>query len=302
MKFPYKIFLICLIQLFIFSHLECCTRIFWNNNSKAKLVARTMDLFISDEPQIWMNPKGMEHQSVVDDNGLKWKSTFGSVVVSAFNVKDLVTDGMNEKGFAVHALALTTTQYEKRDNRPGVNYGEWLQYLLDTCQNVEEAIHAHAHFQVVPIAVNEFVWPLHLIIEDATGDSAIIEFVAGEMKVYHSSQYCVATTEPTYDQHLINFANFGTQALPTLVDSKSRFIRASAYLKELPEPKNAEEGISLLRNAITKLFQNNQFSASYKGEKRGVATLWTAIADLTNRVYYFFPRHEKHPIRIPFQS
>lgn len=81
--------------------------------------------------------------------GLEWTAIHGSVSISAFHVKDLITDGLNEQGFAVHALALGLTQYEERNDRPGIHYGEWLQYLLDTCKTVEEALNAHNNFQVV---------------------------------------------------------------------------------------------------------------------------------------------------------
>lgn len=296
----------CGIQLFLSFEAESCTRIFWNDKPQAKIVARTMDLFISDESQIWINPRGLYRESKVDANGLKWTSIYGSVSISAFHVKDLITDGLNEHGLAVHALALGSTQYEKRNDRPGIHYGEWLQYLLDTCQTVEEALYAHHHFQVVPIAVNDYVWPLHLMMEDAKGDSAIVEFVDGQMKVYHSPQYRIGTTGPSYDEHLKNLLNYeefgGTEPLPDKTDSISRFIRASAYLKQLPEPTNTDEAITLIRHTISRLFQKDNVSKNiginFMGCELRVSTLWTAIADLTHRSYYFFPTGTSCGIRI----
>lgn len=308
MKLQYQVLLIACVSLSLLFEVESCTRLFWNNNDQAKIVARTMDLFISDEPQMWVNPRGIHHQNKGDANGLEWTSLYGNVSISAFHVKNLTTDGLNEHGFAVHALALTATQYEKRDDRPGVHYGEWLQYLLDTCQTVEEALQAHNHFQVVPIAVNGFVWPLHLMMEDATGDSAIIEFVEGQMKVYHSPQYQVGTNDPTYDKQLINLANhekFG-ESLPTKTDSISRFIVASTYLKELPAPKNTDEAILLTLRTIAHLFQKDNVSKnggiSFMGSELKTSTLWTIIADLTHRVYYFFPTNEPHSICLNFSE
>lgn len=293
-------------QFLFFFEVEACTRLFWNDNAQAKIVARTMDLFISDEPQIWMNPRGLRHKSKVDANGLEWTSIHGSVSISAFHVQDLITDGLNEQGFAVHALALGSTQYEKRNDRPGIHYGEWLQYLLDTCKTVEEALNAHNNFQVVPIAVNGFVWPLHLMMEDATGDSAIVEFVGGKMKIYHSLHYQVGTNDPTYDEHLKNLSNYeefgGTQSLPTKTDSISRFIRASAYLKQLPAPKNTDEAITLIRHTISRVFQKDNVSKNiginFMGIELRVFTLWTAISDLTHRSYYFFQTDKSDGIRL----
>ncbi len=301
---------LCIFHSLFFLELESCTRLFWNDNGQAKIVARTMDLFISDEPQMWTNPRGIHHQSKVDDNGLEWTSLYGNVSISAFHMKDLTTDGLNEHGLAVHALALVATQYEKRDDRPGIHYGEWLQYLLDTCQTVEEALDAHDNFQIVPIAVNGFVWPLHLMMEDATGDSAIIEFVEGQMNVYHDSQYRVGTNDPTYDKQLKNLATYekfgGTKPLPTKTDSVSRFVLASAYLKELQEPSNVDEAITLTQQTIARVFQKDNVSTnagiSFMGSELRTSTLWTIISDLTHRAYYFFPTGQPDSIHLNFSD
>ncbi len=288
-------------QLLVFSSVEPCTRIFWNDNDQARLVARTMDLFISDEPQMWVHPRGLHHESLIDENGLKWDSFYGNVVISAFHHKDVITDGMNEQGFAAHVLALRATQYEKRDDRPGIHYGEWVQYLLDTCQTVEEAVAAHQRFQVLPTAINNFVWPLHLMLEDATGDSAIIEFVEGKMQVYHDRHYRIGTNDPVYDQQLKNWSHFeeGTP-LPSGADAVSRFIRASSYLNHLPKPENSDAAITSLKNAITQVFQNNQIPVNFMGKIHRVTTFWTVIQDLTHRKYYFFPTNQKEGLLIDF--
>lgn len=296
----------CSSQLIFSCKLESCTRIFWNDNAQAKIVARTMDLFISDEPQIWINPRGIHHQSKIDSNGLKWASVYGSVSISAFHKKDFITDGLNEKGFAVHALALRATQYEQRNDRPGIHYGEWLQYLLDTCQTVEEALIAHNNFQVVPIDLNGFVWPLHLMMEDSTGDSAIIEFVEGQLNIHHSFYYQVGTNDPPYNEHLKNLSNYegfgGTEFLPTKKDSMSRFVLASAYLKQLPEPKNVDEAILLTQDVIRHVFQKdniiNNIGLDLVGNELKVTTLWTVISDLTHRTFHFIPNNKTKSIHL----
>jgi penicillin V acylase-like amidase (Ntn superfamily) len=301
----YKILsFLTLAQILTYSYLDSCTRMFWNDHDKAKIVARTMDLFISDEPQMWVNSRGLYHESTIEDNGLKWTSVYGNVAISAFHRKDLITDGMNEQGLAVHSLALRATQYENRDHRPGLHYGEWLQYLLDTCQTVEEALKAHQHFQVVPVEINSMVWPIHLMMEDATGDSAIIEFVNGQMQIYHDPHYRVGTNDPTYDKQLKNLADFhhGGQPLPTKFDPVSRFVRASIYLDQLSELKDGHDNIPLLKDAITHVFQNNQIPVNFLGQSLSVCTLWTVILDLTHRTYHFFPNNPMMGIVVDFSE
>lgn len=292
----------CVCNLLVIFNAESCTRLFWNDNNQAKIVGRTMDLFCSDEPEMWVNPRGINRSSSVDENALAWTSLHGSVSISAFHLKDFTTDGMNEHGLAVHLLALQATKYENRDSRPGLHYGEWPQYLLDTCRSVQEALDAHAKFQVVPIASGGLVWPLHLIIEDATGDSAIIEFIDGQMKVYHGTGHVVATNDPTYDEqciHLASFENFGgTLPLPTKTYSSDRFVLASASLKQLPKLESSHDAIALLKASIDTVVQKeNAFPNGMR-----VSTLWSSILDLTNKTYYFFPENRSDGLRINFSE
>ena len=43
---------------------------------------------------------------------------------------------------------------------------------------------------------------VHLAIEDASGDSAVIEFVNGKQVVHHGREYRIMTNDPPYDQQL----------------------------------------------------------------------------------------------------
>ena len=94
-----------LFQLLLTSSYSCTT-VFWNNNSQAKVVARTVDLFIPDMPTILVFPRGMERQGEAGTNSLKWKSKYGSVVVTEFKTS-AASDGINEHGLAAHLLYLT---------------------------------------------------------------------------------------------------------------------------------------------------------------------------------------------------
>ncbi len=50
--------------------------------------------------------------------------------------------------------------------------------------------------------VNALAGELHLALEDAAGDSAIIEHLDGKPVVHHGSQYRVMTNDPPYDEQL----------------------------------------------------------------------------------------------------
>lgn len=73
---------------------------------------------------------------------------------------------------------------------------------------------------------------VHLAIEDASGDSAVIEFVKGVQKIYHGKQYHIMTNDPAYDEqlklleaHSKDFAN--PRELPRLQTASARRRRES---------------------------------------------------------------------------
>lgn len=74
--------------------------------------------------------------------------------------------------------------------------------------------------QVIPLgdpATGE-VPAVHLALDDATGDSAIIEYIDGKATVWHDRDYRVMTNSPTYDKQIELLAEVdgfgGTKPLP----------------------------------------------------------------------------------------
>src|SRR5699024_5395075 len=43
---------------------------------------------------------------------------------------------------------------------------------------------------------------LHLSLSDATGDSAIVEYINGKQVIHHNKEYQVMTNSPTFEQQL----------------------------------------------------------------------------------------------------
>ena len=107
-----------------------CTRVFWNDNSQAMVVARTMDLFRSDAARMVISPRGIERMSRTNDGKtFPWKARYGTVAITALGIA--TSDGMNERGVAVNLLYLDKEVYETRDARPGLANTLWAQYVLD---------------------------------------------------------------------------------------------------------------------------------------------------------------------------
>ena len=173
----YKIILISALITIWADVSYACTTVFWNTNSQAKVVARTVDLFIPDMPKLMVYPKGIQRNGEAGENSLTWKSKYGNVVVSELNT-NAVSDGINEHGLSVHLLYLTGSTYEKRDNTiPAISNVLWAQYILDNFKTVDEVVKATDQFQIISTVVHNQKWPLHLSVEDSSGDSAVIEFI-----------------------------------------------------------------------------------------------------------------------------
>lgn len=271
---------------------NACTRIFWNDNSQAKITARTFDLFTNDNPKMFVMPRGISRSGNVKDNPLTWTSKYGSVLINAFD-SPTVSEGMNEQGLSAHLLYLHDTQYEKRDStKPGLSNLLWAQYFLDNFKTVNEAVANADKFQVEATELLNKTWPIHLSLEDASGDSATIEYINGKMIIHHGPQYQVMANEPAYDKQLENLKRYklfgGNLPMPGDIDSLDRFVRASSYLKTLPKPEDYRQAIAYLFSAIRSV--QVPFGAVDTSGAEATdtwATRWSTVTDNTNLVYYF---------------
>jgi choloylglycine hydrolase len=277
---------------------DACTRILWNDNDLAVFVGRTMDFPVSTEPMITVLPRGLKHDGglfagarIDDVNPAVWTSKYGSVVTSVYGAG--TADGLNEKGVSMHLLYFIPADFGPRDpSKGGLQAALWGQYVLDNAASVEEALTLLDGVQPLMVEHDGILATVHLAIEDASGDSAIIEYIPGGKKtVYHSPDYRIMTNDPSYDQQLayratFNFDNATRETpIPGNTDAKDRFIRADYYRQWLPEPKNTREGIA----AILAIARN--VSVPFGAPNRAPGSLYnteyrTAI-DLTNRQYFF---------------
>lgn len=274
---------------------EACSRILWSDNGQAVLSARNMEFYTDDLPMLIVLPRGLRRHGGDIQHAMSWTAKYASVSVAGLNGAG-IDDGLNEKGLAANLLWQQGARYENRDNRPGISYKIWLQYLLDNYATVQDALADLPSYQVVPetfeIAGTAKELPLHFAIEDATGDSAIIEFVDGKVTVHHGREYTVMTNEPAFPKQMENLKRYqsfgGTLSMPGDIDPMSRFVRASTYLKTLPRPENYREAIAMLLSVIRAVqvpFGAHDYSET--GLEDTWDPKWMSLADLTHRTYYF---------------
>jgi choloylglycine hydrolase len=286
---------------------HACTRVFWNDNSIAKVVGRTADWFEAEtdpraasDPKLLVLPRGLSKSGamngtevVVTQNPAKWTSLYGSVVVANYNA--YVMDGMNETGLAAHALALGVTKYGDRDvSRAGINMNLVVQYLLDNAATVAQALALLPQIQPVVVGIDGYATGLSFSIEDATGDSAVVEYIDGVAQISHGAGFCVtANTKLTEAKVLLDAYNFNftntTRSVPVPGNTSSvdRFIRASYYrgLLDHVAPRNALEA----RAAVMSVMRNVSDPIGAPGDVAGVVheTDWRTVYDLTSRAFVF---------------
>ena len=277
-----------------------CSRVLSAENGQAVIVGRNMDWPEDTGTGLWVLPRGIKRGSQAGNNLLTWTSKYGSIVAASYlpNGKGSVADGINEKGLAANLLWLSQSDYGTRDEkRLGLLISYWAQYMLDNYSTVNEAVQAIEKdeyqlvtYQFPSIGGGVRTATVHLSLADNTGDSAIIEYIAGKPVIHHDRRYVVMTNDPPFEKQAENLKQYqefgGDKPIPGTNSALDRFVRASYYMKLLPKPHNIREAlagvISVTRNISqpfrTSVDPENPFAST---------TIWRSTADLTNVCYYF---------------
>jgi choloylglycine hydrolase len=242
---------------------------------------------------LWAFPRGMKRDGVAGSKSIEWTSKYGSVIAAGFDVGS--ADGINEKGLVANMLYLVETEYPKPTNddpRKPLCLSTWAQYVLDNYATVAEAVEGlrKEPFYIVPVKTPDGQeGTIHLSISDATGDSAIFEYVSGKLVIHHGRKFQVMTNSPIYDQQ-IALNNYweqigGTTMLPGTNRAADRFVRTSFYIKAIPQTSNTNEAVagvfSVIRNASVPL------GISTPGQPNISSTIWRVVADHKNKRYFF---------------
>jgi choloylglycine hydrolase len=220
---------------------------------------------------------------------LRWTSRHASLSMTELGGN--VVEGLNDAGLAVHLLMFTTAEYESPDRRPVLTTAVWSQFVLDNCATVDESLDLLAGVRVVPTQVMDFPDGAHLAITDVTGDTAIVEPIAGKMVVHRGAQYQVMTNAPSMDEQLANLSRYrpfgGERPPPGDITALDRFVRASYYLHYLPTPANSRAALADVIH-IASLAAKPEGAPYPSGEV--YPTRWISAMDLVNRDYYYWSR------------
>ena len=160
------------------------------------------------------------------------------------------SDGINEYGFAVAILTDAAATYPQQNDKITLFDMTLPRLLLNKAKSVEEAIHYTEQY-------NYFydVAPLHYMVADASGHSAVIEFVDGKMVVTRAeNKYQVVTNLTLFDNP--SKTGFG----------KDRYENILNALEKQEGIISEEEALELLKSNV--IPGDEQWSAVYNLTKK----------------------------------
>lgn len=282
------------LMVITFVGIQACTRVVYKGPDNTVLTGRTMDFSMEIPANQWVFPRGMKRSGEVGKNSIEWVSKYGSLIVSSWDIS--TTDGMNEKGLVANMLWLVESEYpkfNKEGNTKGLAISLWTQYVLDNFASVEEAVSTlkKESFAVVSdfIPGTDKFTTVHLSLSDATGDNAIFEYIGGKLVIHHNPAYVVMTNDPPYEQQLA-IAKYwenipGKTFLPGSVTASDRFVRASFFIKSIPQTNDQRIAVASVFSVIRNV--SVPYGFEIEGYPNLSTTRWRAVADQKNLVYYF---------------
>jgi choloylglycine hydrolase len=264
--------------------------------------------------------------------GISCKARYGFVGIDGLE-KDLICDGMNEKGLAVgvfyHPGFAEYQQYDPQQASQSMGPTDLSAYILTQFSTIKEVREGMTKVRVVPVVEKAlgFPAPIHINVIEPSGKAIVIEFTKSEV-VIHENDLGVITNSPNFDWHITNLRNYinlspvalpgkkienldfkplgagtGMIGLPGDFTPPSRFVRAVAFSKTArPTDSGGEAMYEVFRildsfNVPLGAAEGADLEAGPQVGLRS-STCWTSAADTKNLVYYFHTQHNRRVRKI----
>ncbi len=322
-RFAYKLAAIVAAgALFLSSAAEACTGIRLIAADGTVVHARTLEFAIDLQSDVIVSPRGFARVGVTPDSndGLSWKAKYASVGANAIGLP-VIIDGLNEAGLAAGLFYFPTMAgymaYEPADAGRTIAPWQLASWVLDNFASVDEVKANIGSIVVAPTVLKQwgFTPPVHMVVHDASGKSAVIEYVAGKLNVY-DNPLGVITNSPGFDwqtTNLRNYVNFsldnhppiklgpvklepfgqgsGMLGMPGDFTPPSRFVRAVAFSQSVLEPKTGDDAVlsafHILNNFDIPKGSAREAEKDEHGNVLADYTLWTSANDLKTKRFYF---------------
>jgi choloylglycine hydrolase len=249
--------------------------------------------------------------------GISYRTKYGFLGANTEGLIAIV-DGINEAGLYVGLFYFpgyaTYAEATKDNAARAMAPHEYANWLLSNFASVEEVKADFDKVALVPTALEaiEQPAPVHFVVHDRSGKSAVIEPLAKTLKIY-DDPLGVVTNAPTFDWHMTNLRNYvnltvdnvppldlggiklaqfgqgsGLRGLPGDFTPPSRFVRAVAFSQSALPSATATQAVLQAFHIL------NNFDIPYgavrdtqNGPLHAEATIWTSAADLKNLRWYF---------------
>lgn len=309
---------------------NACTGIRLMARNDSPVYGRSMEWGTFDlNSRVAIIPRGYSFTGLTPDglNGKKWNAKYGVAGLDMLE-KDLLADGMNEKGLAAglfyHPGYAKYMEYEKDKAGNTITAVDVVSYILAQFATVEEVKVGMQNVRVVAVVEEALGIPVfaHWMVTDVSGKSIVIEYLDGRLRIF-DNPLGVITNAPSYDWHVTNLKNYlnlsavalptkhietmdfspigagsGMIGLPGDFTPPSRFVRAVAWTQTArPIPDSSEAVYELFRilDNFNLPLGSAEGSDSDHVDLKGMrsSTIWTTAWDLSERTLYFHTQHNR---------
>lgn len=294
---------------------QACTDFLIKSQDNARIVGRSLEFGAILPTQVQTFPKGQltQSKSPNDQKGIAWTNKY-SFIAMVLRPTNIVMDGFNEQGLSFGALWMPGTKYPNppASTENALFFADLGPWILGNFASVEEATEALSKIEVFAASIPGFpeIPPIHLSLHDASGKSAVVEFLQGKMFIF-DNPVGILTNAPEFSWHLTNLRNYinltsinsaplkidgtvlqptgqgtGLMGIPGDWTPPSRFVRTAIFKQIIATPKDAQgatlAAIHLLNTVdipygAIKATKNSDFDF----------TQWVVVKDLTNKKLYF---------------
>ncbi len=284
---------LCAATLLFTNVTHACTRAVYLGPDDRILTGRSMDWKLPMLSNLWALPRGIARDGAAGDRSVEWVATYGSLVTTGYDIA--TADGMNEAGLVVNLLWEVEASYPEDDGEtPLISLSVFPQYLLDRYATVAEAVEDLRTTPLlvaggeVPVGPPGRAATVHVSMSDATGDSAIIEFVDGEMVIWHDRSYQIMTNEPTFDRQLAVLEYWDgvnpREFMPGTVRASDRFVRANFYINSVVQSDDPRIAAAAVFSVIRQT--SVPWGISIANQPNLSTTRWRVVADHKDLRYH----------------
>lgn len=303
-----------------------CTGIRLRAQDGAVVAGRTLEFAEPLTSELLIIPRNYAYVgTALAGAGYAWKSRYGVVGANALKLSHIV-DGINEVGLAGGLFYFPDyAGYQTvGDTKRVIAPWELMTLILTSCATLSDVRELLAQITVaaVPFPAWGFVPPVHAVVHEPSGQSLVIEYVAGTLLV-HDNPLGIMTNAPTFDWHMTNLNNYtgltrenaptrsvagvalkpfgqgsGMRGLPGDFSSPSRFVRAGTFAATVVPAATAMAGVALLFHLLNNFDIPQGAVCSDATAKSCEYTEWTSVADLAQRRYYLRMHDSPLPVMV----